>query len=30
MLEKAKNMTFEQLREEMKKDTTFAKVILEK
>ena len=30
MLEKAKNMTFEQLREEMKRDTTFAKVILEK
>ena len=30
MLKKAKNMTFEQLREEMKRDTTFAKVILEK
>lgn len=30
ILEKAKTMTFEELREEMKKDTTFAKVILEK
>lgn len=30
MLEKAKTMTFEQLRDEMKKDTAFARVILEK